>query len=185
MEAIVDEGRRTGGELLILGAGGSSMALTLYLHTRARAGRDVPARVVVTALDGNGFADIHEVHRRIGVAFPIDYAVTPEPMAADRLLTRLPQASMIVNATGLGKDRPGSPLTDASLPAQRGSVGIQLSRKPRIPRTGEGGAVAPTFARRGWLDLLHPRLDERHRRGVRHRYSGLRPFVRTVESDRP
>jgi shikimate 5-dehydrogenase len=68
MEAIVDEGywRRTGGELLILGAGGSSMALTLYLHTRARAGRDVPARVVVTALDGNGFADIHEAppHRR-------------------------------------------------------------------------------------------------------------------------
>ena len=35
MEAIVDEGywRRTGGELLILGAGGSSMALTLYTQS--------------------------------------------------------------------------------------------------------------------------------------------------------
>jgi hypothetical protein len=39
-------------------------------------------------------------------------------------------------------------------------VGIQLSRKPRIPRTGERGAGAPTFARRGWLDLLHSRLAE-------------------------
>ena len=40
LEAIVDEGywRRTGGELLNLGAGGSSMALTLYLHTKAKAG---------------------------------------------------------------------------------------------------------------------------------------------------
>ena len=117
LEAIVDEGywRRTGGELLNLGAGGSSMALTLYLHTKAKAGRDVPARVVVTALDGNGLADIREAHRRIGIALPIDYAVTPEPAAADRLLTRLPRGSMVVNATGLGKDRPGSPLTKAAI----------------------------------------------------------------------
>jgi shikimate dehydrogenase len=92
MEAIVDEGywRRTGGELLILGAGGSSMALTLYLHTRAKAGRDVPVHVVVTALDENGLADISEVHR-MGIAFPIDYAATPEPAAADRLVTGLPR----------------------------------------------------------------------------------------------
>src|SRR5438552_16728386 len=40
LEAIVNEGywRRTGGaELLLLGAGGSSMALTVYLHDRSKA----------------------------------------------------------------------------------------------------------------------------------------------------
>ena len=129
LEAIVDEGywRRTGGELLNLGAGGSSMALTLYLHTKAKAGRDVPARVVVTALDGNGLADIREVHRRIGIALPIDYAVTPEPAAADRLLTRLPRGSMVVNATGLGRtarDRPSRTPQSSHETASRGNSTI-------------------------------------------------------------
>jgi shikimate dehydrogenase len=188
LEAIVDEGywRRTAGELLNLGAGGSSMALTLYLHTKAEAGRDVPARVVVTALDGNGHADIREAHRRIGIALPIDYAVTPEPAAADHLLTRLPRGSMVVNATGLGKDRPGSPLTDAAI-FPRNGIAREFNYRGNLVFLEQAKAVQARqpFARRGWLDLLHPRLDVCHRRGVRYRYSGRRPFVRIVESDRP
>jgi shikimate 5-dehydrogenase len=171
LEAIVDEGywRRTGGQLLILGSGGSSMALTLYLHTKAKAGRYVPARVVVTALDGNGLADIREVHSRIGIALPIDYAVTPEPTEADRLFDQVAP-----RLDGRERDRPWqgppgvAPHGRRNLPTQWRRMGIQLSRKPRIPQTGEGGAGARTFARRGWLDLLHPRLDVCHRRGVRH-----------------
>jgi len=56
LEAIVDDGcwGRTGGEFLILGAGGSSIALTIYLHARANAGADVPPRVIVTARDDRG-----------------------------------------------------------------------------------------------------------------------------------
>ncbi len=159
MEAIVDEGywRRTGGELLILGAGGSSMALTLYLHTRARAGHDVPARVVVTALDGNGLADIREVHRRIGVAFPIDYAVTPEPVAADRLATRLPEGSMIVNATGLGKDRPGSPLTDAAVFPCNG-VAWEFNYRGNLVFIEQAKAAQARQALRvadGWVYFVH------------------------------
>jgi shikimate 5-dehydrogenase len=116
LKAIVDNGywRRSGGEMIILGAGGSSMALTLYLDNRAKAGGDVPRKLTVTALDDQGFEGVRKVHRRIGVSIPTDYAVTPDPVAADRLVARLPDGSMIVNATGLGKDRPGSPLTDAA-----------------------------------------------------------------------
>ncbi|HZZ61649.1 MAG TPA: shikimate dehydrogenase [Roseiarcus sp.] len=113
-EIIDDEyWRRSRGEMLILGAGGSSMALTLHLHNRANAGGDVPRKLIVTALDERGFEDIRKVHRRLGISIPTDYAVTPEPAAADRLVARLPDGSMVVNATGVGKDRPGSPLTDA------------------------------------------------------------------------
>ena len=80
LEAIVaeDHWRRTGADLLVLGAGGSSMALTLYLHDKAKRGGDAPARIVVTALDDAGFADIREVHRRAGFAIPIDYVATPD-----------------------------------------------------------------------------------------------------------
>jgi shikimate 5-dehydrogenase len=39
----------TGGELLILGSGGSSLALTLYLQNKAQSGGDVPRAITVTA----------------------------------------------------------------------------------------------------------------------------------------
>jgi shikimate 5-dehydrogenase len=159
LEAIVDEGywRRTGGELLILGSGGSSMALTLYLHTKAKAGRYVPARVVVTALDGNGLADIREVHSRIGIALPIDYAVTPEPTEADRLLTRLPQGSMVVNATGLGKDRPGSPLTDAAI-FPRNGVAWEFNYRGNLVFLKQAKAAQarePLRVADGWIYFIH------------------------------
>ena len=116
LDAIVEPGywRRTGGEMLILGAGGAAMALTLFLHDRAKAGRDVPRKVTITALDDRGFEDLRGVHGRDGFAIAIEYAVTPVQAAADRLVDRLPAGSMVVNATGLGKDRPGSPLTSAA-----------------------------------------------------------------------
>ena len=72
--------------------------------------------------------------RGMAFAIPIEYAVTPEPAAADRLVERLPAGSMVVNATGLGKDRPGSPLTDAA----------------RFPRDG----IAWDFNYRGDLEFL-------------------------------
>jgi shikimate 5-dehydrogenase len=37
----------------------------------------------------------------------------PAPELADALVSQLPPGSLIVNATGLGKDTPGSPLTHA------------------------------------------------------------------------
>jgi shikimate dehydrogenase len=155
LEAIVDEvyWRRTGGELLNLGAGGSSMALTLYLHTKAKAARNIPARVVVTALEGNGLADIREVHRRIGIALPIDYAVTPEPAAADRLLTRLPPGSMVVNATGLGKDRPGSPPTGAAI-FPRNVVAWEFNYRGNLvflEQAKAGQARQPLRVVNGWI----------------------------------
>jgi shikimate 5-dehydrogenase len=122
LEAIVDDGywARTGGHLCLLGSGGSSLALSLYLHNKARAGGDVPARIVVTARRESSLDEMRQVHRDIGFAIPIDYLATPAPDDADRVLAALPPASMVVNATGLGKDRPGSPITDAAVFPQDG-----------------------------------------------------------------
>jgi shikimate dehydrogenase len=115
LEAILDDGywARTGGELLLLGAGGSSLALTLYLHRRALAGQDVPSRVVVTNRRPGRLTEMREVHERLGIALPIEYCLAPTPDVNDARVAALPPHSVIVNATGLGKDRPGSPLTDA------------------------------------------------------------------------
>lgn len=113
LEAIVPDGYWAGGaDLLLLGAGGSSLALSLYLHERQRAGGDVPRHLVVTNRRAARIEEMKEIHRRIGFAIDTTYVLAPQPVDNDAVVAGLEPGSVIVNATGLGKDRPGSPLTD-------------------------------------------------------------------------
>ena len=46
---------------------------------------------------------------------PAEYFLTPDPGQNDDVMAKeMGEGSLIINATGLGKDRPGSPLTDAA-----------------------------------------------------------------------
>ena len=113
-EAIVPAGHWAGGgALCLLGSGGSSLALSLYLHNKALAGEAVPSRLVVTARREASLAEMRHVHGAIGFAIPVAYRLAPTPAEADAVVGALPPGSMVVNATGLGKDGPGSPVTDA------------------------------------------------------------------------
>jgi shikimate 5-dehydrogenase len=113
-EAIVPKGHWEGGaQLCVLGSGGSSLALTLYLHNKALAGGEVPSRILVTARREASLAEMRHVHSQIGFGIPIEYLLAAKPEDADIVVGDLPACSMVVNATGLGKDGPGSPLTDA------------------------------------------------------------------------
>lgn len=103
----------TGGELVLLGAGGSSLALTLYLHQRQQAGAAMPRRLRVTNRRAARIEEMREIHQRIGFAIETDYVVAPDPVDNDAVVNAAADGSVIVNATGLGKDRPGSPLSDA------------------------------------------------------------------------
>jgi shikimate dehydrogenase len=97
--------------VLCLGAGGSGMALSHQLGVRA----DRPSRVTCTALRQEQLDHLRELHQRAGL--PADlfrYVLTAAPADADALLAGLPAGSLVVNATGMGKDRPGSPVTDAA-----------------------------------------------------------------------
>jgi shikimate 5-dehydrogenase len=101
-----------GGELLLLGAGGASIATTLGLHHAAAAGLPVPSRIRVTARSGHRLEELRAVHQRIDFAIPVVPVVTADAADTDSVVADLPPASMVVNATGMGKDRPGSPTTD-------------------------------------------------------------------------
>lgn len=149
LDTIVEPGywRSHGAEVLVLGAGGAAMALTLFLHNRAKAGQDVPRKLTIAALDERGLEDVHALNKRNGLAIAVEYAVTRESEAADRLVERLPPGSMVVNATGLGKDRPGSPLTDAV----------------RFPRNG----IVWDFNYRGDLGFLRQARAGERSRGLR------------------
>jgi shikimate 5-dehydrogenase len=123
LDAFVPESHWTSGaEVLILGAGGSSLALSVNLIERALNGRPHPRRIVVTNRSPGRLEDMQRIHAGLGSAIPIEYVLAPTPSENDAVCATMPAGSVIANATGLGKDRPGSPLTDAAWFPERGWV---------------------------------------------------------------
>jgi shikimate dehydrogenase len=97
-----------GGQVLCLGAGGAGSVIAELL----RGTSPPPERIVVTDRSP-------ERVRRLG---GVDAVVVEDPAEHDRLLASLPPRSLVVNATGMGKDLPGSPITDAARFPERTAV---------------------------------------------------------------
>ena len=107
---------RTKADVFIMGAGGASLALTTHL-VRPDHGQNRPERIFVSDRTPGRLETMQRIHRKSGVKVPIEYVLTPEPRDNDRIMQELPPHSLVVNATGLGKDAPGSPISgDAVFP---------------------------------------------------------------------
>ncbi|MBT8367419.1 MAG: shikimate dehydrogenase [Deltaproteobacteria bacterium] len=108
----------TGAAALLLGAGGSSIAITSYLMQESH-GDNRPSKIVVTNRSQPRLDEIRQIHQKLEARAPTAYFLTPKPADNDAVLRDLPSGSLVINATGLGKDAPGSPFTDlAVFPAQ-------------------------------------------------------------------
>ncbi len=103
----------------IMGAGGSSVALCSYL-LRPLHGPNRPARLHVSNRSQPRLMEMQTIHRRQAVDIPVSYVLSPRPEDNDAVLRQLPAGSLVVNATGLGKDAPGSPITGAVPFPERG-----------------------------------------------------------------
>ncbi len=116
LESFVPEGfwKEFGGEVLLLGAGGSSLAMSVYL-TQERHGENVPKRITISNRSVPRIESARRILAPREARTEFRYLVSPTPADNDRVLAELPPHSLIVNATGLGKDAPGSPLTDAAV----------------------------------------------------------------------
>jgi shikimate 5-dehydrogenase len=104
---------RSGAEVFSMGAGGSTIALTWHLMQASR-GADRPARIVVSNRSPARLEEIRRIHAELGSGVPTEYVLSPSPSDNDAALYGLRPGSLVINATGLGKDAPGSPLTDSA-----------------------------------------------------------------------
>ena len=112
---------RTGAEVFSMGAGGSTIALTWHLKQTAR-GADRPSRIVVSNRSQPRLDHIRAIHAQMAQGIPVDYILAPRAEDNDAILATLKPGSLVINATGLGKDAPGSPLTDAARFPERAVV---------------------------------------------------------------
>jgi shikimate 5-dehydrogenase len=110
-----------GGEVLLLGAGGSSLAMSLYF-SREEAGNDRPKRITLSNCTESRLVSAKAALSGCEKHIEFRYMHSPSPADNDRLIAALPPYSLVVNATGLGKDCPGSPTTDAVLYSENSLV---------------------------------------------------------------
>jgi shikimate 5-dehydrogenase len=123
LEAFLPSGhwQRRGAEAFVMGAGGSSMALVWHLM-KAEHGADRPSRIVVANRSAPRLEEMERVHAGLGTGIHVEYVHAPQPERNDQVLAGLEPHSLVVNATGLGKDAPGSPLTDDAVFPEHGLV---------------------------------------------------------------
>jgi shikimate 5-dehydrogenase len=133
-------------QVLILGAGGSSLATTIDMMDAAKHGRNRPAKIVVTNRSKSRLEHMQAIHESLGGDVPVEYHYCPAFTENDAVLAQMPEHSLVINATGLGKDVPGSPLTDAAI----------------FPKNG----LAWEFNYRGDLKFLHQALAQKTERNL-------------------
>lgn len=117
MAAFIPAGwwREHRADVLCLGAGGSAMAITTHF-VRGAPPDDRPRRIVLVNRSAGKLDAVRALVAQFphcGIAF--EYVQNADPARNDALMADLPPASMVINATGMGKDTPGSPVTDAGL----------------------------------------------------------------------
>lgn len=114
LEAIIPEGHwenNPDAAAVSLGAGGSTIAISWYLSQTSR-GAQRPAEIIVTNRSQPRLEHLRVIRDGLDTDTPFTFVHAPHPEQNDAVVAAQPAGSLIINATGLGKDAPGSPLTE-------------------------------------------------------------------------
>lgn len=125
-EVLADDHFGSGAEVLCLGAGGAGTAIGWYLGRR----EDPPARMTFVDVESDRLGHLREVVAAHAPDVELR-TVTAGEIDVTAELAALPAGSLVVNATGMGKDRPGSPLPDSAVLPERAVVWELNYRGPR------------------------------------------------------
>jgi shikimate 5-dehydrogenase len=151
-----DHWRTTGAEVLILGAGGSAMALAWHL-CRPELGADRPSRIHIANRSTPRLDHLRHLHANWPGAVPLSCHHVPDPAMADARVAALPPGSLVVNATGLGKDAPGSPLTEAAVFPEHG-LAWEFNYRGNLVFLDQARAQQSArhlYVEDGWIYFLH------------------------------
>jgi len=112
LDAIIEKGYfgRTNGHVLCFGAGGSGVATLLHLINK-KDKEDRPQKFTFVNRSQGRLDHAKEMVGGLETDIEIEYICNSDPLVNDKIMERFPPYSIIINATGMGKDTPGSPIT--------------------------------------------------------------------------
>ena len=137
---------KTGAHILIFGAGGSSIATILHLVNK-KDKSDRPEKIIVINRSQPRLDHISEILKKVKTDISVELICSSDPEKNDKVKQTLPEHSIVINATGMGKDTPGSPVSENGL----------------FPKNG----WAWEFNYRGELDFIHQAEKQKESRGVK------------------
>lgn len=147
LDAIIGDNYfgRTGGDVLSFGAGGSAIATLLHLINKKIAG-DRPKKFTFVNRSQGRLDHAREMVGKLNTDIQIEYIQNADPHVNDAIMEKFKPYSVVINATGMGKDTPGSPIT----------------WEGKFPLHG----IAWEFNYRGELDFMHQALAQVESRKV-------------------
>jgi shikimate 5-dehydrogenase len=152
-----DHFRATGAEVVCLGAGGAGLAIAVYLLSR-RPHSDHPTCVTLVNRGVDRLRECAAVLDAVGAGDSVvTYIANDDPARNDDVVASAPPGSLIINATGMGKDQPGSPLTNA-VTFPQGAVVWELNYRGELDFLGQARAQADDRSltiEDGWRYFIH------------------------------
>lgn len=136
---------KSGGHVLCLGAGGSGISAALHLIRKEKAS-DRPEKFLVVNRSKWRLDHLERLVNSLSTDINFKFIQNEKPEINDALMDKLPNGSLVINATGMGKDTPGSPVTNNG----------------KFPKNG----IVWEFNYRGELDFMHQALAQRTERNL-------------------
>lgn len=148
LDAIIEKGYfgKTKGDVLSFGAGGSAIATLLHLINK-KDKADRPNKFTLVNRSQGRLDHARSMVSALTTDIEIEYICNSDPKVNDAIMEKFPPYSVIINATGMGKDTPGSPIT----------------WEGKFPMN----SLSWEFNYRGELDYLHQSLAQVESRNVK------------------
>ncbi len=158
MDAFLDKGYfgSTGGNFLCFGAGGSGKAMALHLINKTDPG-DRPERFIVVNRSQGRLDGMQAMVESLETDIEFEYIQNSNPIKNDEIMAGMHDGTVVVNATGMGKDTPGSPVTDVGIFPNNG-VAWEINYRGELDFWHQAMAQKDSrnlFIEDGWLYFVH------------------------------
>jgi shikimate dehydrogenase len=123
LDAILGEGyfKKFEAYVLCFGAGGSGKAISLHLINKKNP-HDRPKKMIVVNRSLERLESLHDMVEGLETDITFEYIKNSDQRINDEIMGELPEGSIVINATGMGKDTPGSPVTNEGVFPRYGVV---------------------------------------------------------------
>jgi shikimate dehydrogenase len=151
LDAIIskDYFARTKGDVLCFGAGGSAIATLLHLINKKDKG-DRPNKFTFVNRSQGRLDHAKEMVGTLVTDIQIEYICNSDPNINDQIMEKFPPKSIIINATGMGKDTPGSPITwEGKFPME--SISWEFNYRGELDLRVEDGWI---YFVHGWTQVV-------------------------------
>jgi shikimate dehydrogenase len=158
MDAFLKEGYfgSTGGDFLCFGAGGSGKAMALHLINK-KDSADRPRKFIVVNRSQGRLDGMQAMVASLETDIEFEYIQNADPIRNDQIMAGMPNGTVVVNATGMGKDTPGSPVTDKGVFPKNGTA-WEINYRGELDFWHQAMAqqeIRNLYVEDGWLYFLH------------------------------